>query len=130
MMSTELLILLDDFMIPPDNIVNRPEDVQKKVFIPLFCGLAAPTFDAMMFLWGLEDPMAALLEEQKRGAKKPKRGARAQNRRGKRGAAGAGDDSSEDDEPEAAEGAAPGEPAEAAPPGEAAAPPRSSGGGS
>ncbi|CAD7935682.1 unnamed protein product [Amoebophrya sp. A25] len=120
MMSTELLLLLDDFLIPPDLIVNKPEDVQKKVFIPLFCGLAAPTFDAMMFLWGLEDPMAALLEEQKRGARRPKRGARAQNRRGKRvGAAAADpDDSSEDEEAEAAE---------AAPPGEPAAPARSSG---
>eukprot|EP00392_Amoebophrya_sp_AT5.2_P015635 g15850.t1 len=101
MLSTDLFTLIDDFMIPGDLILNKPEAVQKKFMVPIFCGLAAPTLSGMLYLWNLEEPKEEK-EERDGGEKKGKRKQRAQNRRGKRegkdaggGAGGEGEEDSD-----------------------------------
>ncbi|CAD7963983.1 unnamed protein product [Amoebophrya sp. A120] len=95
MTSSEFFLLIDDFLIPGDLILNKSEVVQKKFMTPIFCGVSAPTLDGMLFLWGLEEP-----REKQEGTTndRGKRRARAQNRRGKKDGKPGGEDSDSEDE--------------------------------
>jgi len=57
MKSSDFVLLWDDFFIPPDLIVNKPETLQKEVIVPSFCKpRVAPSVDALMVLWDICTP--------------------------------------------------------------------------
>ncbi|CAD7963994.1 unnamed protein product [Amoebophrya sp. A120] len=83
--AATLIKMIDDMLVPGDQITNKPEKLKKAYFVPQFCGNRTPTADSIMALWDLKEP--ELRSEESLGQKKPRAtGARkTENRRGIRG---------------------------------------------
>eukprot|EP00392_Amoebophrya_sp_AT5.2_P015633 g15848.t1 len=88
--AAQLILMVDDVLIPGDLIVNKDQKMKKAYYVPHFCGNRTPTADAVMALWDLKEPELRSLETREKGEKKGRSvtGARkTENRRGIRGKA-------------------------------------------
>lgn len=57
MKTSDFVLLWDDFFIPSDLILNKPEALQKSEILPNFCRpQAAPSVDSLMVLWDIRTP--------------------------------------------------------------------------
>ncbi|CAD7935688.1 unnamed protein product [Amoebophrya sp. A25] len=85
--AATMIKMIDDMLVPGDQITNKPEKMKKAYFVPQFCGNRIPSADSVMALWDLKEPELRLDDSlggsKRRSGREHHTGARkTENRRG------------------------------------------------
>merc|ERR1712196_730914 len=71
MKSSDFIVLFDNFFVPSDLLLNKPDPIQKKRFFPALCRWPTePTVEDFLALWeiGGSEKLRALMEKKRRKA--------------------------------------------------------------
>eukprot|EP00929_Paragymnodinium_shiwhaense_P108748 TRINITY_DN7507_c0_g1_i3.p1 TRINITY_DN7507_c0_g1~~TRINITY_DN7507_c0_g1_i3.p1 ORF type:complete len:445 (+),score=124.06 TRINITY_DN7507_c0_g1_i3:1139-2473(+) len=70
--SSDFCLLWDNFLIPGDWIMLRPDKVKKEVLVPAFCQGRPFGADDLLTLWRLKEPTVAVSKANRPGNKQPR----------------------------------------------------------
>lgn len=81
MKSADFCVLWDNFLIPPDLIINKDVAMKQNYLVPTFCQGKPPTVEDLMVLWDFKQPDEIKKTEKKRRKRDPEARQRRQDRR-------------------------------------------------